>query len=207
MFDPCVRETVGVLEAGQPSAGSGPRQITRRWALEHWRARAPPVESSPLRAAARRLAGCFPGEPRPKMMPSSPSRRRARPVLCALGAVLAFLLLAPGARAAEPDYSGWKDFLKKYLIVLHQTGKPLDTRFDYEQLYVDEGIWTKHRSETLDALHTQLLSVDPSDMTRPERTAWAINAYNFLVIERMTLYLLVPGRKFMRFDSPRKENR
>jgi hypothetical protein len=141
------------------------------------------------------------------MMPSSPSRRRARPVLCALGAVLAFLLLAPGARAAEPDYSGWKDFLKKYLIVLHQTGKPLDTRFDYEQLYVDEGIWTKHRSETLDALHTQLLSVDPSDMTRPERTAWAINAYNFLVIERMTLYLLVPGRKFMRFDSPRQVNR
>jgi len=121
--------------------------------------------------------------------------------------VLALVLLAPAARAAAPDYSGWKDFLKKYLIVLHPAGKPFDTRFDYEQLYVDEGIWTKHRSDALDALHTQLLSVDPSDMSPAERTAWAINAYNFLVIERMTLYLLVPGRKFMRYDSPRQVNR
>src|SRR4029077_9118946 len=39
-----------------------------------------------------------------------------------------------------------------------------------------------------------------------ERTAWALNTYNFLVVERMTLYLLVPGRKFMRFDSPKEIN-
>jgi hypothetical protein len=44
-------------------------------------------------------------------------------------------------------------------------------------------------------------------MTPAERTSWAINAYNFLVIERMTLNLLVPGRRFMRYDSPKQVNR
>lgn len=141
------------------------------------------------------------------MMPVSHSRRLAALRSRALGSLLALLLLAPGARADEPDYSGWRDFLKKYLVVLHEKGKPWDSRFDYEQLYVDEGIWTKHRSDLLTALHTQLLSVAPSDMTPPERTAWALNAYNFLVIERMTLNLLVPGRKFMRYDSPKQVNR
>jgi len=120
--------------------------------------------------------------------------------------------VAPGfaatpARAAEPDYSGWSGLLERYLVVLREKGKPWDSRFDYEQLYVDEGIWTKHRSDALATVHTQLMSVDPTDMTPAERTAWAINAYNFLVIERMTLSLLVPGRKFMRFDSPKQVNR
>jgi hypothetical protein len=124
-----------------------------------------------------------------------------------LGPVLALALLVSPAFAAEPDYSGWSDLLKKYVTVLHEKGKPWDSRFDYEQLYIDEGIWTKHRADGLAMLHTQLLSVAPSEMTPAERTAWAVNAYNFLVIERMTLYLLVPGRKFMRFDSPKQVNR
>ena len=147
------------------------------------------------------------------MIPVSNSRRRGPWRARAIDAALAIVLVAGPvlctgtARAAEPDYSGWHDFLHKYLIVLHVKGKPWDSRFDYEQLFVDEGIWTKHRSDVLSALHTQLLSVDPSGMTPAERTAWAINAYNFLVIERMTLYLLVPGRKFMRFDSPKQVNR
>jgi hypothetical protein len=145
------------------------------------------------------------------MSPASQQRPCARSR--AAGALLALaLLVAPGfattpARAAEPDYSGWSALLQKYIVVLHEKGKPWDSRFDYEQLYVDEGIWTKHRSDALATLHTQLLSVDPTDMTPAERTAWAINAYNFLVVERMTLNLLVPGRKFMRYDSPKQVNR
>ena len=138
------------------------------------------------------------------MILGSPSRRRA--LAGAAGALLALVLLAPGARATEPDYSGWTDLLHKYLVVLHEKGKPWNTRFDYEQLYVDERIWNLKRSDALNNLHTQLLSVAPSDMTPAERTAWAINAYNFLVIERMTLNLLVPGRKFMRYDSPKQVN-
>ncbi len=43
-------------------------------------------------------------------------------------------------------------------------------------------------------------------MTPRERTAWAINAYNLLVIERMTVHLLVPLRQLMRYDSPKEVN-
>jgi hypothetical protein len=139
------------------------------------------------------------------MILGSQSRRRS--LAGAAGALLALVLLAPRARATEPDYSGWTAFLHKYLKVVHEKGKPWDSRFDYEQLYVDEGIWTLHHSDALSNLHTQLLSVTPSDMAPAERTAWALNAYNFLVIERMTLNLLVPGRKFMRYDSPKQVNR
>ena len=131
----------------------------------------------------------------------------------ALAALLALALLTAPARAEEPDYSGWSDLLHRYLKVLHGapagggSGKPWDSRFDYEQLYIDEGIWAKRRADGLATLHTQLLSVAPSEMTPAERTAWAINAYNFMVVERMTLYLLVPGRRFLRYDSPKQVNR
>jgi hypothetical protein len=135
----------------------------------------------------------------------SRSRSLAQRVLGAL-LVLGILAAAP-ARAVEPSYSGWSDLLGKYLKILREKGKPWDSRFDYEQLYIDEGIWTKHRADGLATLEAQLVSVTPSDMSPAERTAWALNAYNFLVVERMTLYLLVPGRKFMRFDSPKEIHR
>jgi hypothetical protein len=139
------------------------------------------------------------------LAPRHPTRARAR--ARALAVLLALVLLPPATRAAEPDYSGWSDLVHKYLVVLHVKGDPWDSRFDYEQLYVDEGIWTKRHSDALTTVHTQLLSVRPSDMTPAERTAWAINAYNFLVIERLTLNLLVPGRKFLRYNSPKEVNR
>jgi len=141
------------------------------------------------------------------MTPAPRPRPRAQVRTGALAVLLAFTLCAPAARADEPDYSNLSGFLHKYLVIPHEKGKPWDSRFDYEQLYVDEGIWTKHRSEVLSALHTELLAVDPAAMSPAERTAWAINTYNFLVIERMTLYLLVPGRKFLRYDSPKQLNR
>jgi hypothetical protein len=124
-----------------------------------------------------------------------------------LATALAALALLPGrAHAAEPDYSGWESLLQKYLHVVQAKGQPWDARFDYEQLYVDEKIWTLHRSDALATLHGQLLTVSPADMTPRERTAWAINAYNFLVIERLTLHLLVPRRQFTRYDSPKQVN-
>src|SRR5262245_22760558 len=141
------------------------------------------------------------------MIPRSHSRRFAPHRVLAQAVLAGLLLVGPAARAEEPEYSGLTDLLQRYLKVLHEKGKPWDTRFDYEQLYIDEGIWTKHRADGLAALHTQLLAVAPSEMTPTERTAWAINTYNLLVIERMTVYLLVPGRKFLRYSSPRELNR
>ena len=132
-----------------------------------------------------------------------PARVRL-PFLLVIVAVLG--AAPPGARAAGPDYSGWEALLKQYGRVVSPKAGPWDSRFDYEQLYVDEKIWTQHHSETLERVHTQLVNVSPADMTPAERTAWAINTYNFLVIERLAMHLLVPGRKFMRYDSPKEVN-
>lgn len=123
--------------------------------------------------------------------------------MCVAGLALV-ASLPQRASAEEPDYSGYQDLLKRYVRILAEKGKPWDSRFDYEQLFIDENIWQLRRADGLTRIHNQLLSVMPSQMTSAERTAWAINAYNFLAIERMTLNLLVPGRKFMRYDSPRE---
>ncbi len=142
--------------------------------------------------------------------PSSARRTRPAgffaPVLLAAFVLAAATLAAHAARAAEPDYTGYSDLLSRYLRVLGSKGQPWDSRFDYEQLYIDEKIWSTRRAEGLATIHTQLLSVTPASMTPRERTAWALNAYNLLVIERMTLHLLVPGRRFMRYDSPLQAN-
>jgi hypothetical protein len=132
-----------------------------------------------------------------------PAPRFAFATLSLAALVLAALPAAP-ARAAEPDYSGYQALLQQYIHVLGKKGEPWDSRFDYEQLFIDEKIWQTKRSERLATLHTQLLSVTPAAMTPRERTAWALNAYNFLAIEHMTMNLLVPGRRFQRYDSPRE---
>src|ERR1041385_7909042 len=131
-------------------------------ALEYCAPQTPPLETSPprtgtplrwVRRRARRSSS-FP-ETLPSMIPAPPYRRRARPLALVLGALLALVLLVPAAPAAAADYSGWSVFLHKYLMVLREQGKPWDSRFDYEQLYVDEGIWTKHRSDALSALRSE----------------------------------------------------
>jgi len=131
--------------------------------------------------------------------------RRHVPRRHALFAVLSSAVLlacaAVPARAQAPDYSGWQSLLDRYVVRLEGKNQPADTRFDYEQLYVDEGIWTKKRSERLERVHAQLFSVSPSALDDRARLAWAINAYNFLVIERATLLLLVPRRQFQRYDA------
>jgi hypothetical protein len=120
----------------------------------------------------------------------------------ALAAVLLVLLPACAhAQSASPDYRGYQSLLDQYIRRIAARGEPFDTRFDYEQLYVDEKIWTLAHSERLEQLHTQLLSASPSAMTPAERLAWGINTYNFLAIERITLNLLIPGHKFQRYKS------
>lgn len=134
-------------------------------------------------------------------IPTNPHRPRSLTALAATLAALALLSAAP-ALAQAPDYSGWQALLDRYLIRTGGgKGQPAETRFDYEQLYVDEGIWSKKRSERLEQVHAQLFAVPASALDEPARIAWAINAYNFLVVERATLLLLVPRRQFQRYDS------
>jgi hypothetical protein len=121
-------------------------------------------------------------------------------------ALLLTLLLAPATPARgqspAPDYHDYQALLNQYVTRLGGKGAPADTRFDYEQLYVDEKIWSRHFSDRLSRIHGELLSVKPADLAPADRTAWALNTYNFLVIERATLNLLVPQHRFQRYKTP-----
>ena len=120
----------------------------------------------------------------------------------ALAAVLLLVLPACAhAQSASPDFRGYQSLLDQYVRRIAAKGEPFDSRFDYEQLYVDEQIWNVQRSDRLEQLHARLLAATPSAMTPAQRLAWGINTYNFLVIERITLNLLVPKHKFQRSRS------
>lgn len=133
--------------------------------------------------------------------------RRARTVFLACLGVLALAAAPAFAQGARPDVSGWQALLDQYVLWVGDGKKePRDTRFDYEQLYVDEGIWTKKASERLERIHAQMFAVPPSAMDPRTRLAWALNAYNFLVVERATLHLLVPLRRFQRYETVEQMN-
>lgn len=152
-------------------------------------------------------------------------RRLQQVPLLVLGTVLGLLLGSgsigpmPAEAATRPDFSGYQQLLTRYVVTTSRKGEPFDTRFDYEQFYVDERIWSLKTSQRLADVRAQLLSTPPSQMSDADRRAWLINMHNFLVIERITLQLLVPNRQFLRvksvdeihrsdgpfFDSPRIE--
>ncbi len=121
--------------------------------------------------------------------------------LVAALAPVAALASSPPA-TPKPDFSGWQSLLTRYCVLLPGKAPLQDTRFDYEQLYVDEKIWTLKRSNELDRVRAQLLSTRPSELSPKDRLAWALNTYNFLVVEQLTLRLLVPQRQFLRVTSP-----
>src|SRR5512145_3313911 len=129
-------------------------------------------------------------------------KRITRPSLAAASGawlMLAFALVPAVALAApakspaqtiraEPDFSGYQELLNDWLTVISVKGEPLDTRFDYEKYYDKPG-----RFERSVRIRRQMLAVPPSSMDERTRLAWAINMYNYLVIENATEYLLVPN--------------
>jgi len=141
---------------------------------------------------------------------------RRSPVLHWLLAAAAAATLAPALAAASseaapaavrPDFSGYQRLLDRYVLVTSKKGEPFDTRVDYEQLFVDDRVWTLKRSERLDQVRAQLLATPPSQLSGADRRAWLINMHNFLVIERITLQLLVPLAQFTRVTSVDDINR
>ncbi len=114
----------------------------------------------------------------------------------------ALLLALPAlASAAAPDYTDYQKLLDRYLVRLEPANPATDTQFDYERLCLEERVPSLHRSATLAKIRAQLLAVDPATLSASDRTAWAINTYNFLVIERATINLLVPRKRLTRFKS------
>jgi len=122
----------------------------------------------------------------------TPGPGRLRPFLPPFGLVLlgALALAAPAlaapALAADaprpPDFSGYQSLLDDYLTITSKPGEPLETRFHYRDLNQDD----RHVLR-LNQIHAQLFDgVAPSKMSHDERLAWAINGYNFLVLEAVT---------------------
>lgn len=101
---------------------------------------------------------------------------------------------APGPRVT--DYSGYQSLLNDYVVVTSAKGQPLDTRFDYETLYDARG-----RRARMVQTGAQMFAVPPSRMSPRERLAWAINAYNFIVLDVVTENLLVPERGRLRHKT------
>lgn len=77
--------------------------------------------------------------------------------------------------AAPPEY---ERLLDRYLVRIPGEAGAFSTRFDYAALAAAPG------QETLrERLRTRFLELDPEQLDLPTRKAWAINAYNFLVID------------------------
>lgn len=115
--------------------------------------------------------------------------------------LLAATVAATPAAGAPPDYRGYQALLDRYLIPVEAKGEAADSRFDYKQLFVDQNIWARGTSPLLDSLHVVMFDVRPSTLGPADRLAWAINAYNFAVIEAATTHLLIPGHHFQRYTS------
>lgn len=116
-------------------------------------------------------------------------------------ALLALLSTNALAQSGPPGLQDYQELLDQYLRPMQAKGQPYDSKFDYGELYVDEKIWTKKTSERLDRIHAQMYAAQPSRMAPKERLAWALNLYNFTVLERVTRGLLVPKHDFQRYRT------
>ena len=92
---------------------------------------------------------------------------------------------APDSTTATDRYARYESLLADHLVVTSAVGQPLETRFDYIKLHDSVG-----RFGRMSRIRNDLLAMPPSKMSRPERVAWAINTYNFMVLELTTENLL-----------------
>ena len=60
---------------------------------------------------------------------------------------------------------------------------------------------TLHCSDRLSTIRSQLFATLPDQFSPKDRMAWAINVYNFPVVEHATIHMLVPNRQFLRYKS------
>jgi hypothetical protein len=101
---------------------------------------------------------------------------------------------AQASADAGGPYRAYQALLNEFLTTM--STKPLTTRLDYEALYIAPG-----RHERLAGIRRDLLERSPSAMSPKERTAWAINTYNFLVIDAVTDNLFEKRMSRGKYDS------
>jgi len=87
--------------------------------------------------------------------------------------------------------AGYAQLLKDYVVQIggNQEGAVMETRFDYARFHASA------RQENLrEELRKRFLSVNPETMDPATRHAWAVNAYNFLVIDQVVEHFVAPGK-------------
>ncbi len=94
------------------------------------------------------------------------------------------VIAAPGD-GMTPSTAGWQRLLDDYLMPLRQydtdrTPHVAATRFDYRAL-LEAPAWPAR----LDSVRRELLAVPPSALRPADRMAWALDTYNFLVVDRV----------------------
>jgi hypothetical protein len=89
----------------------------------------------------------------------------------------------------ETPYSppGYARLLKEYVVELPLDGGGFETRFDYVRFWE-----ATDQEEIRDELRAKFLSGDPHALDPKARSAWAVNAYNFLVIDLVMDHLVTP---------------
>ena len=121
-----------------------------------------------------------------------------------LVAVLLLAMVLPAsapAQSARPAYREYQALLDEYCKRLGGEKGPLDTRFDYQQLFSDQQLYLSDRAPRLDRVRAELLAVDPATLATPDRVAWGLNLFDFLVIERITRHLLVTHHAWVAFSA------
>ena len=140
---------------------------------------------------------------------SAPAWRTLLPLaLLLVTAAGAFAAAAPAAKTAKkpvarrmarptpPEWPLYQQLLDDHLWTTSEPGEPLETRFNYEKFYDEPG-----RAERCARIRSQFLSVDPRKLDAKHRLAWAIDFYNFMVIDQITDHLLIPGKVRQRWTT------
>jgi len=99
--------------------------------------------------------------------------------------LLAGALRPPGAASDTPmdqmvDPRLYRDLLAEYVVRLPLEGGGFETRFDYAAFHA-----SPDQEAVRGILREIFLAVEPEALGEDARRAWAVNAYNFLVIDRV----------------------
>ena len=129
--------------------------------------------------------------------------RGARIVALVVGLALSATVTRSAPAPAKPariavNFSLYQELLNQHLWTVSEKGEPLETRFNYEKFYDEPG-----RAERTVRIRRQFLAAGREQLDPRSRTAWAINFYNFMVLEQITEHLLIPGKIRQRYLSVR----
>ncbi|HET9234044.1 MAG TPA: DUF547 domain-containing protein [Candidatus Eisenbacteria bacterium] len=89
--------------------------------------------------------------------------------------------------------AGYERLLRDYLVEIQEEGGAVSTRFDYARFHA-----SPNQRAFREDLRTRFLSANPETMDPPTRHAWAVNAYNFLVIDLVVEHFVAPGKDTLR---------